>query len=968
MCSRLQTIVLGGEAPPISLVRKWAAALPTCAIYNFYGPTETTFASLVARVLPDKPITLGLPMSNSGVLLLDGEDEAEYGEICLTGPGLGRGYFENEALTNEKFVYWRGERMYRTGDFARRTEHGLEFAGRKDSFVKNRGFLVNLESQVIPIMYVNPEVVAATAFMHRGRLVAFVTPSEIDTLSLREKLSSEHDAFVVPDLIRTLDFLPLTPNGKADNRALQQLLDSETFDTVGATSSDVVPENASMMDILKAAVSTCLQLPIRDINERYSFRELGGNSLAGLKVLSFLQSRGLRLRLIHLFDLPNLSSVCDVIEQSAVGSAESRSLDLENTTALTTGPMTPVQTKMIQAGLKNPAVNYILLRITFPHRGTTIDSQKMKNSWHRVMQRHSVFRTTFSLKNGLQHVKSELDLVWNSEETSQEQLESLIELRSQQLQKKILHPAQSEIFDPVQACNLIVVPGRASTLLVLAHHSQADGWSFSIILDELRSELDNKDLTDPPQYMHVALAQKKLQEDAQGKAFWSRMLENQPDQPPLVLPSPSPDNEVTSWSTSLKLGLGITPEKLESKSKLRNVTAATLIYCAWGLVLSNYTFIDNVSFGVVFSGRNIGTPRAERIVGPLLNTCPFVLDLSNDETDGILAHAQTRLLNMMEYQWSADEALSKMPAGRIANIFQSIVVVEYDLPTVDSPCQTLPEPWEIEREDKMEFGISLLLEREGDDLQARILFDGSMFAESSIRGLLSHFRSALQGLLQSQNNSIQKVRETLIIGKERTHLLNAPNQSVGYAGYSTIKDAFEAAATQWPDLRAIDSISGSMTYGQLDLAANSLANHIRSVVKPKDVVGILTDGSLHWIVSILAVLKAGCICCAIDINLPATRIDTIIKQSGALFFVAVNRKCASVIGCSPDSVITCDDFLSSGKGSNVRLTTVSKARDVVYLVFTSGSTGTPKGSSILLFVLALGFKRLIMMLSRSCSS
>jgi amino acid adenylation domain-containing protein len=945
-CSRLHTVVLGGEAPPSSLVRRWAAALPTCAMYNFYGPTETTFASLVSRLFPEAPITLGRPMSNSRVLLLDGDEEAAYGEICITGPGLARGYFENEALTSEKFVDWRGERIYRTGDFARQTEHGLEFSGRKDSFVKNRGFLVNLESQVIPILHGCPDVMAATAFMHSGRLVAFVTPAEVDTLALRESLSSHHDAFVVPDLIRALDFLPLTPNGKADNRALQQLLDSEMSAKAGgaASSSDLISEDASVMDILKAALSTSLSLPVSDINERYSFRELGGNSLAGLKVLSFLRTRGLRLRLIHLFDLPNLSSICEVIEQ------EPASLGRDNTATLTTGPMTSVQAKMIQAGLRDAAVNYMLLRITFPHPGTTISPQRLQDSWHQVMQRHAIFRTTFVLKDGLQHVRPEMDAAWNCEEASQEQLEKLVKLRSQELRQRIsLLPEQSEEFVPVQACNLVVVPGKASTLLVLAHHSQADGWSFSVILNELRSALDGRDLADPPQYMDVALAQKKLQDDAQGKVFWSELLENRLDQPPLALLPSSPDNEDTGWSTSQELGLGITPGYLESKARvLRRVTPATLFYCAWGLVLSNYTFTDNVSFGVVFSGRNIGTSGVDNVVGPLVNTCPFPLELGCYETiNGLVSHAQTRLLHMMEHQWSADEAMAKIPAGRIANTFQSIVVMEYDLPTPDGPCEVLPEPWEVERKDRMEFGISLLLERGGDGaLRARILFDGSRFAESSIRGLLSHFRSALHEFLQPQNTSIQTVRENMITGKERARLLNSANHPVEYAAHSaTLKDAFESMATQYPDLRAVESVSGCMTYRELDVAANSLATHIRWSASPNDVVGVLTDGSLYWIVSILAVLKAGCVCCPIDINLPTTRIDTIRRQSGAVVFVAANRHCASVIDNSRARVIICDEFLNTSRESILPLSTVSEPRDVVYLVFTSGSTGTPKGPS-----------------------
>jgi gliotoxin/aspirochlorine biosynthesis peptide synthetase len=210
--SRVKTLILGGEPPHARLIEKWTA--PGRNVYNGYGPTETTVASLMGKVEPSKPITLGRPMSNSRVVLLDGDEEADYGEICLTGPGLAIGYYQDEAMTAQKFVYRRGERMYRTGDFARRTEQGLEYAGRVDSFVKNRGFLVNIDSQVIPMLFHTEGIHTATAFMYKDRLVAFFTPADINPRALRQKLYESNDAFIVPDQIRAIAKLPRRLTGR----------------------------------------------------------------------------------------------------------------------------------------------------------------------------------------------------------------------------------------------------------------------------------------------------------------------------------------------------------------------------------------------------------------------------------------------------------------------------------------------------------------------------------------------------------------------------------------------------------------------------------------------------------------------------------------------------------------------------------------------------------------------------------
>jgi non-ribosomal peptide synthetase component F len=358
-----------------------------------------------------------------------------------------------------------------------------------------------------------------------------------------------------------------------------------------------------------------------------------------------------------------------------------------------------------------------------------------------------------------------------------------------------------------------------------------------------------------------------------------------------------------------------------------------------------------VTFGVVFSGRNIDASGADRAVGPLLNTCPFSLEFKeNQSVADMLSVAQSQLLQMLEFQWCADNALAKIPSDRIANAFQTIVVAEYDLPSPSVFCETLPDPWKIEREDMMEFGITLLLEDESDgSLRARILYDSSLYTEWSIAGLLNHFKHAIKGLLDSDNTLIQHVRNEIIIGDERKALLNPPRERGGsYQGYDTVKDAFEAAAAKWPDLPALESPHGSMPYRELDESANRLANHLRSMVKPGDVVGILADGSLHWVVAILSVLKAGCICCPIDVNLPTARIEVIMEQSGATTFIAANQDCVRALqDIEERCIIVSDEFLASCKAPAFSLETISKPKDVIYLVFTSGSTGIPKG--IILF-------------------
>jgi amino acid adenylation domain-containing protein len=973
-CSQIKTLIIGGEPPYARLIEKWTA--PGRRIYNGYGPTETTVGSLMGRVEPSKPITLGHPMSNSRVILLDGDTESDYGEICLTGPGLAVGYYQDETLTAQKFVYWQEERMYRTGDFARRTYHGLEYAGRADSFVKNRGFLVNIDSQVIP-MLLHTEVQMATAFMYRDRLVAFVTPGNIDTRALRRSLLENHDAFLVPDQIRALPILPLTPNGKADNRALRQLLEAEVFNGKDGDEQDEGLRQQSKTQALKMAISEAISLPLHEVSVELNFSELGGNSLAALKVLSYLRRRHLNLSIRALFELPNLMAIIDAIQErmpieNGVNhlSKKSHRDGKPDEEELAVGPMTALQTKMIQASLKTPGANTMLLRIHIPHQDTKLNKADMKEAWYQILHRHPVFRTVFLLKDELQEVKPDLHLSWSEEETTADQLNDVVRVRSLSIRKNMVDlNMQGDTFIPYNVFHLVTIPQVKSILLFSVHHAQADGWSLSIILNEVQAILLGSKLPlqgKPRQFTQIALAQREQQSNPEGVSFWTKALKRHSDLPKFDLPKPPPSQKPHEWTRSTKMDLGFTLVELEQGARFLQVNPSTLLYAAWGLVLSNYTSSDRVAFGAVFSGRDlVDVQGLEGAVGPLFNTVPFLLEFQAGQK---VAHAlsliNSQLLQMLEFQWSAAEVMTTMTGESVSATLQTLMVTEYDLPSSEN------SSWAVEREDIMEFSLTLLLERssgaelmyssnkEDQDLQARILFNSSKYLESSIPKLLTHFRNALRGFLNPQDTSISEVRSQLLDEQEKQALLRPPRafdqetEADLIIKDRTVKDAFETAASNWLNTCAIEISHGNgLSYGKLDEESNKVARELRKRVQsasPKDViVGVISDGSPYWVIAILAVLKAGYICCPIDVSLPARRIHTIMTESGTSVLLSATRTCADKVdlGEGHDLLhIVVDEFLRiSVNAPASQLQTDTEPEDVIYLVFTSGSTGVPKG-------------------------
>ncbi len=147
----LKILLLGGEALSSDLARKLRPHL-SGRIINMYGPTETTVWSTTSEVKVDEGITIGRPIANTVIRILDEQRRlcpvGTAGELYIGGDGVTRGYLGRDDLTSERFVqdqYGSGDRLYRTGDLARFLVDGqLEYLGRIDQQIKLNGYRIEL--------------------------------------------------------------------------------------------------------------------------------------------------------------------------------------------------------------------------------------------------------------------------------------------------------------------------------------------------------------------------------------------------------------------------------------------------------------------------------------------------------------------------------------------------------------------------------------------------------------------------------------------------------------------------------------------------------------------------------------------------------------------------------------------------------------------------------------------------------
>jgi amino acid adenylation domain-containing protein len=370
-------LLCGGEALAGPLAQ--ALGAHGRALWNLYGPTETTIWSSAYRVplpangrpLPAALVPIGRPLANTTLYLLDHALRpvpiGVAGEVCIGGDGLARGYLGRPDLTAARFVpnpfvtttddrrpttddrarapFVRrppsSVRLYKTGDQARwRTDGTLEFLGRLDQQVKLRGFRIEL-GEVETMLAQHPLVRACVVLAREdapgdGRLVAYVVPpndegrrtNDEDTDSsfvvgpssvtdeLRSFLKQRLPDYMIPTVFVVLDALPLTINGKVDRAALP------APERGGDASGYVAPRTP--VEAVVAGIWTSI-LGLERVGVQSNFFDLGGHSLKAVRVLARIREIfRVEVPLRHLFEATTVAALAELIiaHEHAPGQSE----------------------------------------------------------------------------------------------------------------------------------------------------------------------------------------------------------------------------------------------------------------------------------------------------------------------------------------------------------------------------------------------------------------------------------------------------------------------------------------------------------------------------------------------------------------------------------------------------------------------------------------------------------------------
>jgi amino acid adenylation domain-containing protein len=327
----VKQLVAGGNVLSVSHVRRVLSGLKEGhRLVNGYGPTENTTFTCCHVMTRDSElgasVPIGLPISNTRVYVLDDQGHllppGICGELYIGGDGLSRGYLNQEALTEDKFVQnpldgTPDERLYRSGDLVRYRHDGvIEFVGRVDDQVKIRGFRIEpgeIEHVLVDECGVEQAVVGVRENKAGDKkLIAWYVDGHDrggGETALREKLKIFLPEHMVPFSIIRLEELPLTANSKVDREALPE----PEYDRDNQTVGFVEPQTGTEITLARIWREI---LELEEVGIHDNFFELGGHSLLATQVISRVQVEcSMKIDMLLIFGNQTVHSLATAIDQ-----------------------------------------------------------------------------------------------------------------------------------------------------------------------------------------------------------------------------------------------------------------------------------------------------------------------------------------------------------------------------------------------------------------------------------------------------------------------------------------------------------------------------------------------------------------------------------------------------------------------------------------------------------------------------
>ncbi|MGD2092758.1 MAG: amino acid adenylation domain-containing protein [Candidatus Aminicenantes bacterium] len=1002
VCPGLRLVVLGGEEIKLKDVEKAHRIAPHLTFMNHYGPTEATIGC-VARFIDfnrfadyKKWPTIGAPTANMKALILDlglmMVPVGVPGELCVSGASVARGYLNQSELTKEKFILAHSSWLiadrkamkgvvkfpmsyelsainyiYRTGDMARWTHGGaLQFLGRIDTQVKIRGYRIEpaeIENRLLTHEAISEAVViprrhlSTDADKYLCAYIVLKNPGSIDIPTLKEYLAVELPDYMVPLFFVELERIPLTPNGKLNRKLLPEP------ETGALTSHYTAPRN-----LLEKRLTEVWQeiLAVDRIGIDDHFFQMGGHSLKAIILISRLNKAfHVEVPLRQIFAAPTIRGLAAYIESKKQGFFTS----IDAVEKKEYHELSSAQKRLYilqQMDKKSTVYNMPTIMVLEGE----IDKNKLEKVFIKLIHRHESLRTSFHLVNeeAVQRIHNENDQwqISNYQPISNDdrQIINVIKnfIRPFDLSKvlllrvgliKLLHRSTALTTHLSQE-------GKKDKYLLMVdmHHIISDGISRRLLIKELMTLLEGKDLPvlrlQYKDFSHWHNSKTRREALNSQKIYWKRQLQG--EIPVLDLPTDYARPAIQRIEGS-RLNFEIDQVKTQSLNVLalkRRTTLYMVLLAIYYIFLSKLTDQEDIIIGTPTAGRLHAD--LDPIIGMFVNTLVLRNYPNSEKTySEFLNEVKERSLQAFEnqdyqYETLVEEVSVLRDASRNPLFDTMFVMQNMGIPRLEIPGLRL-KPYDHPIETS-KFDLTLI----GIEAKERLLFgieySASLFDRSTLERFITYFKMIVSGVLK---NPDAKICELDILSEEekRRLLVDFNDTEVDYPAEKTIHELVEVQAKRIPGHTALLRDNVFITYNELNQKSNQLAHLLKARgTGTGTIIGIMMERSPGMLTGILAVLKAGGSYLPLEPGYPDERIVLMLHSSNASILLTrseILKQKSLALLCQQQhiQVMPVDELTDQlKKESRQNPEPLAGPGDLIYIIFTSGSTGTPKGAGV----------------------
>ena len=879
--------------------------------FNVYGPTETTIlvtAFEVDKYYPNIPI--GKALDNVKLYITDKSGHmlpyGACGELMISGFQVSRGYLNKPEKTAE--VYTKNiyddtegyEVLYHSGDIARYLPDGnVQIIGRKDSQVKIRGFRIELsevEEVIRRYQGIKDATVVAFDDPNGGKYIAayVVSDSEVDINGLNDFIKETKPAYMVPAVTMQIDKIPLNQNQKVNKKALP--VPERKIEEI------IEPKNETQQKLFDCIADV---LGYKEFGITTDIYEAGLTSISAIK-LNILISKAFDI-VIKTSDIKSHPTI-ELLEGFVKTAGKETKREVQENYPLTNtqeGIFIECTANMGSTIYNIPYLLKLNKKVDLDRLAAAIDS---------TIEAHPYLKTRlFMDENGDVLQKRDDGLTCKTQIINGMNRETLV-------RPYMLFNEQLFRFEIYRTCD-------GNYLFLDIHHIIADGTSLGIILNDINRAYSGEKL-EAETYTSYDLAldnRDALKSDVYKNAenYYKSVFENKggsinfyPDKNGPVPTAETYHREVTEVSV----------QEVKDFCKKHGITENVFFISVFGLTLGKYNFRENAVFTTIYHGRN--DSRLSETVGMLVKTLPVYTDFAGSLKDGLLA-VQQQLINSMNNDI--------YPFSQISHEFSikadAMVIYQGDNFAFDTIGgeYAQEEPVSLNAA-KAPVSISISIDR--NKFVFEIEYRGDMYYEDTMKYLADNLEIAAGGILREQEPDDIK-----LLFEEKTTMEDDPE----HAG-KTFVDLFREAVEKYPDRPAVRDGMGEITYRELDRMSDYVAQKLtENGFGREQAAGILCGRTREFAVAYVGVMKAGGAYVPLDPEYPQSRIEYMLKDSGADNLLVINQY-RELVSFYDGNILSLDEVAEASKDFTLSVELTSpKPENLAYMIYTSGSTGKPKG-------------------------